>query len=161
MRWKARLKYVAVLGALAVASLSGCREQPYMLGIIGYNYTDRAVADFAVNEQGGSNLELSTPTTGGGKMSCCVVMDRSTKTPFWVNVKYQMDALETYLPRRIIEPSTPYRETRVEVKGPIPPDPSYVEIHFYPDGHIEGAISGPDGPSPPRLKLEARSGYAR
>jgi hypothetical protein len=50
---------------------------------------------------------------------------------------------------------------KVEVKGPIPPDPSYLEIHFYPDGHIEGAIAGRDGPSPPRLKLETRFPYAR
>ena len=73
-----------------------------------------------------------------------------------------MDALETYSPRKMIEPAGPYHQVRVEVKGPIPPDPEYIEIHFYPDGHIEAAISGGiNAPSPPRLKLEARSPYAR
>jgi hypothetical protein len=152
---------IAVIGLLAIMGLSGCKQEPYMLGIVGYNYTDRAVADFAVNGQGGSNLELSTPTAGGGKMSCCVVMSRSTKTPFWVDVKYKMSALESYPPRKVIEPSGPYKEARVEVKGPIPPDPSYLEVHFYPDGHIEAAISGSDGPSPPRLKLERRLPFVR
>jgi len=92
---------------------------------------------------------------------CCVVMDRDTKTPFWVEVKYQMDALETTPPRRMIEPAGPYKTEKVEVTGSIPPYPVYLEIHFYPDGHIEAAVSGRDGPSPPRLKLESRYLYAR
>jgi len=96
----------------------------------------------------------------GGKLSCCVVMGRNTNTPFWINVEYQMDALETYSPRKEIEPAGPYINTRVRVDGPIPPDPEYLEIHFYQD-HIEAAISGPSGPSPPRLKLQSRSDFAR
>ncbi|MET3449114.1 DUF3304 domain-containing protein [Ralstonia sp. 1138] len=150
------------LGLLIFASLSGCaKEEPYMLAIIGYNYTDRAIAFFGVNGQGGSNVELSTPTAGGGKESCCVVMRKGTKTPFKVEVMYEMDALESYPPRKIIEPPGPYLTRQVEVTGPVPPDPSYLEIHFYPDGHIEAALSGRDGPSPPRLKLDRRMPFVR
>jgi hypothetical protein len=92
---------------------------------------------------------------------CCVTMSRDTKTPFWVDVEYKMSALESYPPRKIIEPSAPYRKARVEVTGPVPPEPRYLEIHFYPDGHIEAALSGLDGPSPPRLKLERRLPFVR
>ncbi|WP_081771678.1 DUF3304 domain-containing protein [Paraburkholderia nodosa] len=109
----------------------------------------------------GANLVLSTPTSGGGSNMCCVVMSRDTKTPFWVDVDYKMSALESYPPRKIIEPSSPYRKARVEVTGPVPQDPSYIEIHFYPDGHIKAALSGRDGPSPPRLKLERRLPFVR
>jgi hypothetical protein len=156
-----RFSCAFLFGVLAIAGLTGCQREPYSLAIVGYDYTDRAVADFSVNGQWGANIEVSDPGTGGGKVICCVAMSRSTKTPFWVDVKYQMDALEAYSPRKVIEPPGPYRKARVEVKGPIPPDPRYLEIHFYPDGHIEGAISGRNGPSDPRLKLEARSAYAR
>lgn len=152
---------IVFLCLLSSVTLIGCKKDPYMLGVFGYNYTDRAVANFSVNGAGGGNVELSTPTAGGGKTMCCVVMDRDTKTPFWVDVKYQMDALEAYPPRTVIESAGPYKTVRVKVTGPIPPDPSYLEIHFYPDGHIEGAISGRDGPSPPRLKLETRLPYVR
>jgi len=152
--------FVPVLGLLILASVSGCTEDPYMLGVMGYNYSDRAIALFMVNGGGGSNVVLSTPTSGGGKLSCCVVMRKNTKTPFWINVEYQMDALETYSPRKEIEPAGPYIKTRVKVEGPIPSDPEYLEIHFYQD-HIEAAISGQDGPSPPRLKLQSRSDFAR
>lgn len=149
------------LCAIPVLALLGCKREPYMLGIMGYNYTDRAISDFYVNDQWGANLFLSTPTAGGGKTTCCVVMSRDTKTPFWIDVKYKMSALETYPPRRVVDPPQPYKSARVEVTGPIPPDPSYLEVHFYQDGHIEAAISGPNGPSPPRLKLESRFPYVR
>ncbi|NLP62559.1 DUF3304 domain-containing protein [Paraburkholderia sacchari] len=146
---------------LALLLLPGCTKDPYMLGLVGYNYTDRAIADFSVNGQWGANLVLSTPTSGGGSTMCCVVMSRDTKTPFWVTVEYQMDALESYPPRRVIEAAGPYRKTKVQVIGPVPSDPSYLEIHFYPDGHIEAALSGRDGPSPPRLKLKRRLPFVR
>jgi hypothetical protein len=152
---------VTVTGLFTLVSLSSCAKEPYMLGIMGYNYTDRAVADFSVNGAAGSNVELSTTTAGGGKMSCCVALGRNIKAPFWIDIEYKMSALESYPPRRMIEPSGKYMKARVEVKGPIPPDPSYLEIHFYPDHHIEATISGADGPLPPRLKLERRLPFVR
>ncbi len=157
---KTTMVAIAVYWIVAL-TLSGCKKEPYMLGVVGYNYTDRAVSDFSVNGQWGANVFLSTPTAGGGGTVCCVVMSRDTKTPFWVEVKYQMDALEAYPPRRVVEPASAYKSARVEVKGLIPPDPSYLEIHFYQDGHIEAAISDADGPNPPRLKLESRFPYVR
>ena len=156
--------FVWVTGFLTLGimgSMSSCAKEPYMLAIEGYNYTDRAIANFSVNKQGGGNIVLSDETSGGGGMACCVVMSRRTKTPFWIDVRYRLDALETYSPRKKIEPAGDYITTRVQVTGPIPPDPSYLEIHFYPDRHIEAAISGADGPSQPRLKLQTRSTFAR
>ena len=158
MKFKTLIKIgtLAVLGALAVASLAGCAKEPDALAIVGYNYTDRAIADFSVNGAGGGSLELSMPTGGGGGIVCCVALSRHTKTPFWVDVEYRKDALESYPPRKVVEPAGAYIKTKVQITGEIPSDPAYLEIHFYPDGHIEGAISGKDGPSPPRLKLERR-----
>jgi hypothetical protein len=156
------IKYicVVVLFFVMLGSLPGCAKEPYMLGVTGYNYTDRAVAYFSVNGAGGSDIVLITPTSGGGKISCCVVMRRGTKTPFWIDVVYQMDALMSYSTREEIVPAGPHIKARVKVVGPIPPDPAYLEIHFYQD-HIEAAISGEDGPSPPRLKLERRLPFIR
>jgi len=149
------------VGLLVFASLASSAEDPYELDVVGYDYTDRAIADFSVNGAAGGNLELSTSTDGGGIYSCCVLLRRSTKTPFFVDVEYRRDALESYPPRKVIEPAGQYIKVKVEVKGPIPSNPGYLEIHFYPDGHIEGAISSQDGPSPPRLKLDRRFPYVR
>ena len=150
-----------VVGVVMLVGVVGCTKDPYELDVVGYDYTDRAIADFSVNGAGGGNIELSTPTAGGGKYACCVLLSRNTVTPFLVDVVYQRDAFESYPPRKVIEPAGQYVKVKVEVKGPIPSNPGYLEIHFYPDGHIEGAISGHDGPSPPRLKLERRFPYVR
>ena len=156
-----RYMRIVAVGAMLLAGLSACKQEPYTLSIMGYNYTDRAIADFSVNGAWGANVELSDSTAGGGSTMCCVVMSRSTKTPFWVDVRYQMDALESYPPRKIIEPAGLYRNARVEVAGPVPLNPEYLEVHFYPDGHIEASLSGAEGPSPPRLKLERRLPFVR
>ncbi|WP_169708645.1 DUF3304 domain-containing protein [Trinickia terrae] len=157
----ARIAGFVGLGLCAVVALSSRAKEPHELAIVGYDYTDRAISEFSVNDAWAGNLELSTPTNGGGSSVCCVTLARSTKTPFWITVRYRKDALESYPPRKIVEPAGGYIDAKVEVKGSIPDDASYLEIHFFPDGHLEAAISGQDGPSPPRLKLERRLPFVR
>lgn len=49
-----------------------------------------------------------------------------------------------------------FKEQAVVFNGPIPAEPGYLELHIYPDEHVEIAITA--APSEPRLKLEpARS----
>ncbi len=138
----------------------GILSKPYVLKIVGYNYTDRPIAYLSVNGRGGAGVSLSISSSRAGSVGN-MLLPHSTKTPFWLDIKYQKDALDSYPPRKIIEPASDYINTKVEVTGPVPANPGYVEIHFYPDGHIEAALSGADGPSPPRLKLERRFPYAR
>lgn len=95
-----RRLFPILLCVVPMLALLGCKRDPYMLGVAGYNYTNRAIADFSVNCAWGGNVFLSTPTSGGGGTVCCLFMGRDTKTPFLVTVKYQMDALEAYPPRR-------------------------------------------------------------
>jgi hypothetical protein len=157
-----KLSLFAGIGMLALASLNGCAKEPFELELVGYDYTARAILDFSVNGASGGNIFLSTKTSGGGKYACCVVLDRATKTPFWVDVEYMREALVAYPLEQIVKAADTVRQkARVEVTGVIPDKPAYLEIHFYPDGHIEGALSGDDGPSSPRLKLERRLPYLR
>jgi hypothetical protein len=156
---------VGMLVGLVIAvssSLTDCAKEPYELELVGYDYTDRALLDFAVNGISGGNVFLSTKTSGGGKYACCVQLDRSTKTPFAIDVDYMREALVAYPSDKIVEPADKdHLKAHVEVKGPIPDKPAYLEVHFYPDGHIEGTISGDTGPSPPHLKLDRRLPYVR
>lgn len=152
---------LAGLALLALSVLSSRAKEPYELAIVGYDYTDRAIAEFSVDGAWAGNLELSSPTNGGGSSVCCVTLKRTKKTPFWITVEYRKDALESYPSREVIEPAGDYIKTKVEVEGPIPSDAAYLEIHFFPDGHVEAAISGQNGPSPPRLKLKQCLPYVR
>jgi hypothetical protein len=127
------------------------------LGIVGYNYTDRAIASFSVNGSGGGNIYLSSPDGGGGKTVCCVSVRATTQLPITMEIKWTWDRVEDDGGKVLRQEES--RTTKAVLKGPIPANPTQFEVHFYPDGHVELAISNIY--SPPRLKLERKSPLAR
>lgn len=124
------------------------RAQPpsHGLTIYGYNYTDLYIYSFQVAGQGGGNLSVSTLTTGGSKSACCASVYPAL-VPYEVTIKWKGR-----------EGTDRWCEMKVMLNGPIPAKPEYFEVHFYPDGHIEVAVT--EDASKPRLKLE-RFSYGR
>lgn len=112
----------------------------YALGIVGYNYTDLAIEDFSVMGQSGFNLGVSNESSGGGKTACCAGWAPSTLLPKPIKIQWTRDMKRWC------------RQT-VMLRHPGPLEPTTFEVHFYPDGHIEVAIT--DKYSPPRLRLAA------
>lgn len=131
----------------------------HRLALIGYNYTDRYIDSFTVNGQGGGNLSISTPTSGGGSMMCCVGWMEGSELPKKITVKW----VGSYCTQRLFGREGPddYQDLRqsiwktadIQFNGPVPRDPENFEVHFYPDGTIEAAMTR--GYSPPRLQLPA------
>ncbi len=115
------------------------------LTIESYNYTDRPIYTFSVNGNGGGNVFLSTPTNGGGKSVCCVSIRRNTLLPITMEVEWSWSRVEDDN-GKILRPAES-RKVKAELKGPIPKNPVQFEVHFYPDGHVELAVS--DTFSPP------------
>ncbi|MEC5163993.1 MULTISPECIES: DUF3304 domain-containing protein [unclassified Janthinobacterium] len=147
--------------------LSGCNVQqadpipkekshkPVNLTLSGYNYTNRYIDTFSVNEQGGGNLFISGPTSGGGGSVCCVgyVPDQEAME---VEVRWQADACRydegrTVSGEMVRTLHSYFKEVKVIVDRNIPANPAYFEVHIYQDGHVEAAIT--EEPSEPRLKL--------
>lgn len=136
-------------------------SRPVMLGIIGFNYTNHYIAQFYVNGTGGGNLGVSSPTGSGGGTTCCAAYVPGTPLPIKVHVKWtaggctyitRSESNNPYIkPKDVEEVLYFYREADVLVNGPIPLDPSNMEIHFYPDGHVEAAITAEYSQN--RLKL--------
>jgi len=126
------------------------------LAITGYNYTDRYINDFSVNGNGGGNIYVSTPSSGGGGSTCCATYVSGDKA--WkVRVEWQIGGC-TY-DNSVNDDGSPvysihpyYKEVEVQIDPRIPEDPKYLEVHFYPDGHIEAAVT--ENRSAPRLALE-------
>ena len=108
--------------------------------LVAYNYTDLYIDNFAVNGAGGGNARVSSKdhTYGGG--ACCAPIPESTPLPLAVEVSWKRDG------------DVPYCKQRVLLNGPVPPEPGAFEVHFYPDGTIQVAITS--RPSEPRLKLD-------
>jgi hypothetical protein len=125
------------------------------LTLTGYNYTNRHIDHFSVNSNGGGNLYVSSPTSGGGGSVCCVSYIVGVKK--WrILVNWQTDAC-TYNNRvfsngrRGYEIYRYFTETEVDVDPSIPNRPNYLEVHFYPDGHLEAMVT--EQSSAPRLSL--------
>jgi len=113
-----------------------------LLGLVGYNYTDRDIENYSVNGAGGGSVNLSSSTSGGSGVTCCVRLSKSQEVPFRVKIRWQVDGCK-YL---IKDDRTGkvdsirhfyYKETEVDVYRNDGEDPKYIETHFYPDGTVK------------------------
>ena len=136
------------------------------LAIVGYNYTNRYIDSFSVNGQGGGNLYVSSAHGGGGGTVCCVQYRPGTRLNT-VTVRWQSGACYY----REVSSSNEvfyslhsfFKEQEVVVADSVPPKAAYLEVHFYPDGSVQAAVTAQA--SAPRLALdkarEDKSKYPR
>lgn len=114
----------------------------YSVVAYGYNYTDLYIDSFEVDGAGGGNLVVSTPTSGGGGHTCCAHVTSGLPLGTTFNIRWTRDRER-------------WCEQDVALTAPIPIEPRYLEVHFYPDGKVEIEVT--QKASPPRLKLDAFS----
>lgn len=151
MRMPTRIVFVVSL----LAAMLGCsRTKPVGLAIAGYNYTNRFIINFTVTDEDGNgawggDVLLSTPTEGGGKSTCCVMLNPRLKRPVTLKIKWTVEGIFDLLGKPI-SPDVK-KESWVTVSPPFPDDPQNFEVHFYPDGHVEAAVT--HWSSPPRISL--------
>jgi Protein of unknown function (DUF3304) len=137
---------MAVAGISAEVPPSGPKRSGqlrYSLGIVGYNYTDTYIDDYSVNGTGAFNLGVSNQRSGGGKTVCCFGWAPGMKLPMLIRIEWTRG-------------SDRWCRKTVMLTDPGPLEPTTFEVHFYPDRHIEVAIT--DDYSPPRLSLTS-AGY--
>lgn len=124
------------------------------LSLIAYNYTDHTISDYYVDGAWGGDVAVSGPDAGGSKQTCCVLWKKNQKLPATVHVRWASHICtykknvhgQTFKRHKVF-----YSERNVQVTQATSKDPEYFETHFYPDGHIEAAVTSDY--TPPRLKL--------
>lgn len=134
------------------------RNGPATLALVGYNYTDRYIDSFSVDGQGGGNINVSSPNSGGGGIVCCVLYQPSPE-PKTVTVRWQFDACyfreassysnETHNTLHVF-----YKEKKVRVTESTSGKAEYMEVHFYPDDSIQVLLT--KELSMPRLSLSKK-----
>ena len=113
---------------LGLLLLGACSSQDTRsVTLVGYNYTERPIYTFSVNGGGGSNIFVGG---GGASFSCCT--DITVGQP--VEIKWLYDTTEKQYLAGLREEK---RSTTVIVPPPTVPEAEYLEVHFYPDHHVE------------------------
>ena len=144
------------LVALSALALTSCqdatKQEPKMLGITGYNYTDRYIDTFSVNGQGGTNM--GAHTNGSGE-ACCIVWRPGTALPVTMVVEWTYGYEKDFDTGQLTRDAETHR-AEVELTGPVPQNPTVFAVHFYPDNTVQVEVAA-DYPEP-RIK---RSGSAR
>ena len=145
----------ALLAALLLVATTGCsRTKPVGLAIEGYNYTNRFIDSFTVTDEDGNgswggDVQLSTPTAGGGKSTCCVVLHTNVQKPVRLRIDWTLDRVDDS-DGHTVAPEIRKRAW-VTIAPPFPDDPKNFEVHFYQDGHVEVAVT--HWSSPPKVSL--------
>lgn len=141
---------------LLVAMIGCSRAKPIGLAIEGYNYTNRFIVDFTVTDENGNaawggDVLLSTPTSGGGRSTCCVMLDPGAEKPTRLRIDWTFDRVED-ASGHTVAPAVK-RSSWVTVRPPYPDGAHNFEVHFYPNDHVEAIVTR--WPSPPRVSLPA------
>ncbi|WP_374582014.1 DUF3304 domain-containing protein [Pseudoduganella sp.] len=139
----------------SVAAPTPLKEE-YGLTIVGYNYTSRYIHSFSVDGQGGGNIHVSSATSGGGGSVCCASYFPSAKNTT-VAVRWQASACRyIHSIHKNGEKEWAhhgfFKEREVPVMFRADGEPAYLEVHIFPDEHVEAFVTSKL--SKPRLLLK-------
>jgi hypothetical protein len=128
-----------------------------LLGLLGYNYTDRDIDDYSVDSAGGGSVLLSSPTSGGSGVTCCVKLSKTYTGPIRVKVRWQVDGCKYLIKDDRTGAADEvrhfyYKEAEVDVHRVVGENPRYIETHFYPDGTVKVQLT--EHGSRPRFVLD-------
>lgn len=136
------------------------RNKDYLLlGLVGFNYTDRYINNYSINGAGGGNVQISLSDSGGSGQTCCVKVWKKHIEPFYVLVRWQVDGCK-YVVR---DPKTGateevkhfyYKEAEVAVQDIAKDNAGFIETHFYPDGSVKVLLT--EAESDPLLLLDEK-----
>ena len=146
-----------LLKLFGLAALSGCasaRGEGKSVGTVSFNYTNRYIGDVTVN---GAWMGGVDAFGGGGKIAQGLFAPKDLNKKVTLDVKWivadDYDVATNKYTRRPDEPHF----TNVEIFGPHPLNPSYLVLHFYPDGHVEAELEA----DRPKRRIPPPQGYHR
>ncbi len=154
------------LAAASIGLLSACghlataqrHSGEISLSLAGYNYTNRYIDSFSVDGQGGGNIYVSSPTSGGGGTVCCVSYfpraPQQTVRVRWTSGGCYFSEKSSLSDEMVETLHSFYKEEDVPVEVLAKDNAQHMEVHFYLDGTIKAAITA--GISPPRMMLDKR-----
>ena len=146
-----------LIKALTLGVVSGCASaEPNgrSVSIAKFNYTDRYIGDVIVDGAWTGGVDAFG---GGSKLAQGLLAPSDSDRVAVLKVKWVVadlyDVAANKYSRRPDEP----REASVEVARPYPTNPSYLILHFYPDGRVEAELEA----DRPKRRIPPPAGYHR
>ncbi len=147
----------ALLKLFGLAALGGCtsaRGEGRSVGTVSFNYTNRYIGDVTVNGAWAGGVDAFG---GGGKIAQGLLAPKDLNKKLVLKVKWVVaddyDVATNKYTRRPDES----RSADIELVGPHPSNPSYLVLHFYPDGHVEAELEA----DRPKRRIPPPPGYHR
>jgi hypothetical protein len=122
------------------------QSEEILLGLVGYNYTNRDIESYAVSGIDGGNVRRSSRTSGGSGVACCINPLSLKSQNFEVKIRWQVDGC-IYILRNDITGATQklrhlnYKEALVRVEDLSKGRPRYLETHIYKNGSVRARLT--------------------
>lgn len=146
-----------LLKLFGLAALGGCasaRGEGRSVGTVSFNYTNRYIGDVTVNGAWTGGVDAFG---GGGKIAQGLLAPKEPTEKMVLKIKWivadDYDVTTNKYTRRPDESHF----SEVVLTRLHPPNPSYLVLHFYPDGHVEAELEA----GRPKRRIPPPAGYHR
>jgi hypothetical protein len=146
-----------LLKAVGLGAISGCAaaESPgRSVSTVKFNYTDRYIGDVIVDGAWTGGVDAYG---GGGKLAQGLLAPTDPNRQIVLKVKWIVSGRLEFTTNRYVELPVEEMSAAVEVTRPFPANPSYLVLHFYPDGRIEAELEA----DRPKRRIPPPPGYPR
>ena len=146
-----------LIKAVALSAIAGCASagpKGRSVNTVVLNYTDRYIADVVAD---GVWVGSANAHSGDGNRVQGLLAPADPNRAAVLKLKWIVSGRLDFKTNRYVELPIEEKSASVEVARPYPSDPSYLVIHFYPDGHVEAELEA----DRPKRRIPPPAGYPR
>jgi hypothetical protein len=146
-----------LIKALTLGAVSGCagaEPSGRSVSIAKFNYTDRYIGDVIVDGAWTGGVDAFG---GGSKLAQGLLAPSGSDRVAVLKVKWVVADLYDVAANKYSRRPDESHEASVEVARPYPTNPSYLILHFYPDGRVEAELEA----DRPKRRIPPPAGYHR
>ena len=147
----------SIIKAIGLGALSGCAiaaPQSRSVSTVKFNYTDRYIGDVLVNGVWAAGVDAFG---GGGDRIQGLLAPSDSSKPIVLAVKWVVADEYVVAENKYLRRPDEAHKAMVEIARPFPTNPTYLVLHFYPDGHVEAELEA----DRPKQRIAPPKGYHR
>lgn len=146
-----------ILGLPSLSVLTACASaqgEGRSVSIDKYNYTNRYIGDVTVDGAWTGGVDAYG---GGGKRAQGLLISKDLNKKIILKVNWVVADIYDVTTNKYTRQPDESKNAEVELPRPYPLNPSYLVLHFYPDGRVEAELSS----DRPTRRIPQPPGYHR